>query len=179
MEQEATILRSKTHELETEHEKTVAENRRLALRLTRRPPPTDSEKLLLDKMELEERIKALEKKLTDASALSRSSSTTSLSGSESPRLGRQSGRLSPNAAASPENSVLRREKDILEKDLKHKEDQINSLTLKVQHLEKEIDNSHQRLDARLKAVQRQAKKPTDTTTRLQMKVSRSHSWPNS
>lgn len=160
VEQEASILRTKTTEMEAENEKLSAENRRLQLRVSRKPPPTDAEKLLMDKMDLEERIKALEKKLSESGTPD---------GSKSPRLGRDRTRLSPNSLA--ESSVLKREKEILERDLKSKEDAINTLTLKVQQLEMENGNLHHRIDIKAHpAVKRTPKKPSESMTKAQLKV---------
>lgn len=152
-------------DLEAENEKMISDNRRLQLRVSRKPPPTDSEKLLLDKLELEERIKALEKKLTEAAP--------KLDAEKSPRLGRstdRSGRLSPNMPNS-ESSVLKREKEILERDLKSKEEQVHNLTLRVQHMEKENENLHHRMEMKANTVKRTPKKPSETMTKLQLKVS--------
>lgn len=162
-------MRSKTVELETENEKMTAENRRLHLRASRKPPPSDAEKLLLDKLELEERIKNMEKKLTEASSHKQHTDLE-----KSPRLGRandRGARLS-TSSINPESSVLKREKDILERDLKSKEEQINSLTLRLQHMEKENENLHHRMDTRVAAVKRVPKKPTETMTKIQLKVRR-------
>ena len=167
MEQEATILRTKTHELEAENDKMSAENRRLHLRVSRKGAPSDSEKLLLDKLELEERIKALEKKLAEIPARG---PATAPSGS--PRSSRSSGRLSPNDA--PETSVLRREKEILEKDVNNKEDEIANLKSRVQQLEKDRDAK----GSLNKIPQRVAKKPADTMTKLQLKVHFIQSYSN-
>lgn len=160
-------MRSKTIDLETENDKMTAENRRLQLRVSRKPPPTDSEKLLMDKLELEERIKAMEKKLTEAATHKPHSDPE-----KSPRLGRvpdRSGRLSAGSI-TPESSVLKREKEILERDLKSKEEQISSLTLRLQHMEKENENLHHRMEARLAAIKRVPKKPSETMTKVQLKV---------
>ncbi|XP_059351454.1 trichohyalin-like isoform X3 [Daphnia carinata] len=166
VEQEAGILRSKTAELETENEKMTAENRRLHLRVSRKAPPTDAEKLLLDKLELEERIQAMEKKLTEAV-----NHKPHIELEKSPRLGRASDRGTRLSTASitPESSVLKREKEILERDLKSKEEQINSLTLRLQHMEKENENLHHRMETRMAAVKRTPKKPNDTMTKIQLK----------
>lgn len=132
--------------------------------MSRKPPPTDAEKLLLDKLELEERMKALEKKLSDHKSHS--------DPEKSPRLSRvqdRSGRLSPNAI-TPESSVLKREKEILERDIKSKEEQINSLTLRLQHMEKENENLHHRMETRVAAIKRTPKKPSETMTKIQLKV---------
>ena len=163
MEQEAAILRAKTHDLEAENEKVTSDNRRMALRLTRKGPPSDADKLHMEKLELEDKVKSLEKKL--AEALSRASDVD-----KSPRMGRSgsSGRLSPMSGS--ENSVLKREKDILEKDLKHKEEQISTLSLKVQHLEKENENLHQRMEVRATQIKRTPKKPMETMTKMQLKA---------
>lgn len=161
------ILRSKTSELETENDKVTAENRRLQLRVSRKPPPTDAEKLLLDKLELEERMKALEKKLSEAASHKAHSDPE-----KSPRLSRvqdRSGRLSPNSI-TPESSVLKREKEILERDIKSKEEQISSLTLRLQHMEKENENLHHRMETRVAAIKRVPKKPSETMTKIQLKV---------
>ena len=159
VEQEATILRTKTQDLEAENDKMMAENRRLHLRVSRKGAPTDSEKLLLDKLELEERIRALEKKLAE---ISTKGSPSVPSGS--PRLSRSSGRLSPIDAS--ESSVLRREKEILDKDLKSKEDEIASLKSRLQQLEKDRSAKGSSM-----IPQRQPKKPLDTMTKSQLKVS--------
>ncbi|XP_046633192.1 trichohyalin-like isoform X2 [Daphnia pulicaria] len=166
VEQEAGILRSKTVDLETENEKMTAENRRLHLRVSRKPPPSDAEKLLLDKLELEERIKNMEKKLTEASGHKQHTDLE-----KSPRLARASDRGARLSTGSinPESSVLKREKEILERDLKSKEEQINSLTLRLQHMEKENENLHHRMDTRVGAVKRVPKKPTETMTKIQLK----------
>nr|CAH0112438.1 unnamed protein product [Daphnia galeata] len=166
VEQEAGILRSKTVELETENEKMTAENRRLHLRVSRKPPPSDAEKLLIDKLELEERIKNMEKKLTEAASPKQHGDPE-----KSPRLGRASDRGARLSTGSinPESSVLKREKEILERDLKSKEEQINSLTLRLQHMEKENENLHHRMDTRVAAVKRIPKKPSETMTKVQLK----------
>lgn len=167
VEQEAGILRSKTVDLEAENEKMTAENRRLHLRVSRKAPPTDAEKLLLDKLELEERIQAMEKKLTEAT-----NHKQHIELEKSPRLGRASDRGTRLSTSSinPESSVLKREKEILERDLKSKEEQINSLTLRLQHMEKENENLHHRMETRMAAVKRTPKKPSDTMTKIQLKV---------
>lgn len=160
------ILRSKTVDLESENDKMTAENRRLQLRVSRKPPPTDAEKLLLDKLELEERIKAMEKKLTEAASHKPHSDPE-----KSPRLGRVQDRTRLSTGSiSPESSVLKREKEILERDLKSKEEQISSLTLRLQNMEKENENLHHRMDTRIAAVKRVPKKPSETMTKLQLKV---------
>lgn len=161
VEQEASILRSKTVEMETENDKLAAENRRLQLRVSRKAPPTDAEKLLLDKMELEERIKALEKKLTEAA-----------DGGKSPRLGRDRNRLSVGGSNNvAESSVLKREKEILERDLKSKEETITTLTVNLQQLEKENENLRHRMEVKAAAAaKRTPKKPSETMTKLQLKV---------
>ncbi|XP_032785045.2 myosin-11 isoform X1 [Daphnia magna] len=166
VEQEAGILRSKTVDLEAENEKMTAENRRLHLRVSRKAPPTDAEKLLLDKLELEERIQAMEKKLTEAT-----NHKQHIELEKSPRLGRASDRGTRLSTSSinPESSVLKREKEILERDLKSKEEQINSLTLRLQHMEKENENLHHRMETRMAAVKRTPKKPSDTMTKIQLK----------
>lgn len=160
-------MRSKTVDLETENEKMTAENRRLHLRVSRKPPPSDAEKLLLDKLELEERIKNMEKKLTEASGHKQHTDLE-----KSPRLARASDRGARLSTGSinPESSVLKREKEILERDLKSKEEQINSITLRLQHMEKENENLHHRMDTRVGAVKRVPKKPTETMTKIQLKV---------
>ena len=168
VEQEAAILRSKTHDLEAENEKMTAENRRLHLRVSRKPPPSDSEKLLMDKLELEERIKNMEKKLTEASSHKPHSDPE-----KSPRLSRAGsagGRLTTPGSVTPESSVLKREKEILERDIKSKEEQISSLTLRLQHMEKENENLHHRMEARVAAIKRVPKKPSETMTKIALKV---------
>lgn len=160
-------MRSKTADLEAENEKMTAENRRLHLRVSRKPAPTDSEKLLLDKLELEERIKNMEKKLTEAATHKPHTEPE-----KSPRLGRvadRSGRLS-TGSITPESSVLKREKEILERDIKSKEEQISSLTLRLQHMEKENENLHHRMDTRVAAIKRVPKKPSETMTKIALKV---------
>ena len=167
VEQEASILRTKTTDMEAENEKLAAENRRLQLRVSRKPPPTDAEKLLMDKMELEDRLKALEKKLTEAAL------PGVMDGSKSPRLGRDRNRLSPGAPSPAESSVLKREKEILERDLKSKEDTISSLSQRLQQLEKENENLHSRVEAKASAaslVKRTPKKPSESMTKAQLKV---------
>ena len=62
VEQEAAILRAKTHDLEAENEKVTSDNRRMALRLTRKGPPSDADKLHMEKLEREDKVKSLEKK---------------------------------------------------------------------------------------------------------------------
>lgn len=145
----------------------TAENRRLHLRVSRKAPPTDSEKLLLDKLELEERIQAMEKKLTEVMSHKQHTDME-----KSPRLGRASDRGTRLSTGSlnPESSVLKREKEILERDLKSKEEQINSLTLRLQHMEKENENLHHRMETRVAAVKRIPKKPNETMTKIQLKV---------
>lgn len=161
-------MRTKTTDLETENDKITAENRRLQLRVSRKPPPSDSEKLLMDKLELEERIKAMEKKLTEVVNHKQHPDAE-----KSPRLGRandRSGnRLQPNSM-TPESSVLKREKEILERDLKSKEEQINSLTLRLQQMEKENENLHHRMETRATLVKRTPKKANDAMTKIQLKV---------
>ncbi len=165
VEQEASILRSKTVDMEAENDKLAAENRRLHLRVSRKGPPTDAEKLMMDKMELEERLKALEKKLGEVP-----SSASSPDGSKSPRLGRDRNRLSPNSTPA-ESSVLKREKEILERDLKSKEDALNTLTLRLQQMEKENENLHHRMEVKANAsAKRTPKKPSETMTKMQLKV---------
>ncbi|XP_074603575.1 uncharacterized protein LOC141857068 [Brevipalpus obovatus] len=61
VEQEANILRQKIMSLEAENEKITSENRRLQLRVCRRPPPGPLEELQIENMELKERISRLEK----------------------------------------------------------------------------------------------------------------------
>ena len=161
VEQEATILRTKTNSLEAENEKMIAENRRLQLRVSRKGAPTESEKLMIDKLELEERIKALEKKLSEIGP--------KLADAEkSPRLSR-SGRLSPNSASGSESSVLKREKEILEREIKAKEEHIATLTQRVQQMEKENQNLRQKAETPA-PIRRTPKKSSDTMTKLQLKV---------
>lgn len=61
VEQEANILRQKIMSLEAENEKITSENRRLQLRVCRRPPPGPQEELQIENMELKERISRLER----------------------------------------------------------------------------------------------------------------------
>lgn len=166
VEQEASILRSKTVDMEAENDKLAAENRRLHLRVSRKGPPTDAEKLMMDKMELEERLKALEKKLGEVP-----SSIGTPDGSKSPRLGRDRNRLSPGNSTPAESSVLKREKEILERDLKSKEDALTTLTLRLQQMEKENENLHHRMEVKANAsAKRTPKKPSETMTKMQLKV---------
>jgi predicted nucleic acid-binding Zn-ribbon protein len=69
-----------------------------------------------------------------------------------------------------ESSVLKREKEILERDLKSKEEQLHTLTLRVQQMEKENENLHHRMEMKSNAVKRIPKKPSETMTKLQLKV---------
>lgn len=161
VEQEAAILRSKTVDLEAEHDKLVTENRKLQLRASRKPPPTDSEKLLIDKLELEERLKALEKKLSESAKQNEP---------EKSRAGRTVDRNGRVGAPSAESTVIKREKEILERENKAKEQQISEMNHKIQNLEKEKDNLHHRLDNLLMPVDRTPKKPTETMTKQQLKV---------
>lgn len=162
VEQEAAILRTKTQSLETEHEKMIAENRKLQLRVSRKPPPTDSEKLLIDKLELEERLKTLEKKLSE--------SASKPSEPDKSRPGRTADRNGRIGAPSAESTVLKREKEILERDIKAKDQQISDMNRKLQNLEKEKENLHHRLDTLLMPVDRVPKKPTETMTKQALKV---------
>lgn len=63
VEQEASILRQKTVDLEAENDKLAAENKRCQLRLSRKPPPGPQELLQLDNMELKEKLTDAERKL--------------------------------------------------------------------------------------------------------------------
>ncbi|CAN7998725.1 unnamed protein product [Ixodes hexagonus] len=63
VEQEASILRQKTVDLETENDKLAVENKRCQLRLSRKPPPGPQELLQLDNMELKEKLADSERKL--------------------------------------------------------------------------------------------------------------------
>ncbi|XP_077519344.1 uncharacterized protein LOC144129224 [Amblyomma americanum] len=63
VEQEASILRQKAQDLETENDRLMAENKRCQLRLSRKPPPGPQELLQLDNMELKEKLADSERKL--------------------------------------------------------------------------------------------------------------------
>ncbi|KAJ6222389.1 hypothetical protein RDWZM_000934 [Blomia tropicalis] len=61
-EQEATILRQKLIMLENDNEKYVNENKRLQLRISKKPPPGPADQLQLENMELKDKIRELERK---------------------------------------------------------------------------------------------------------------------
>ena len=61
-EQEATILRQKLIGLESDNEKLVNENKRLSLRISKKPPPGPADQLQLENLELKDRVKDLERK---------------------------------------------------------------------------------------------------------------------
>nr|XP_042908856.1 myosin heavy chain, skeletal muscle [Parasteatoda tepidariorum] len=63
VEQEASILRQKLNSLETENEKLVTENKRMTLRLTKKPPPTSADILQMDNMELKQKLEDQQRKL--------------------------------------------------------------------------------------------------------------------
>lgn len=65
VEQEASILRQKTVDLESENDKLMSENKRCQLRLSRKPPPGPQELLQLDNMELKDKLTEAERKLKD------------------------------------------------------------------------------------------------------------------
>ena len=61
-EQEAGILRQKLITLENDNEKLVNENKRLQLRISKKPPPGPADQLQLENMELKDKIRDLERK---------------------------------------------------------------------------------------------------------------------
>lgn len=61
-EQEAAILRQKLMALEADNEKLVGENKRLQLRISKKPPPGPADQLQLENLELKERVKEYERK---------------------------------------------------------------------------------------------------------------------
>lgn len=61
-EQEAGILRQKLITLENENEKLVNENKRLQLRISKKPPPGPADQLQFENMELKDRIRDYERK---------------------------------------------------------------------------------------------------------------------
>ncbi|XP_064480884.1 trichohyalin-like [Ornithodoros turicata] len=63
VEQEASILRQKSIDLENENEKLANENKRHLLRLSRKPPPGPQELLQLDNLELKEKLSDVEGRL--------------------------------------------------------------------------------------------------------------------
>lgn len=61
-EQEANILRQKLISLESDNEKLSNENKRLQLRISKKPPPGPVDELHLENMELKDKIRDLERK---------------------------------------------------------------------------------------------------------------------
>lgn len=61
-EQEANILRHKLISLENENEKLLNENKRLQLRISKKPPPGPVDQLQMENVELQEKIRELERK---------------------------------------------------------------------------------------------------------------------
>ncbi|GBO40997.1 hypothetical protein AVEN_265069-1 [Araneus ventricosus] len=63
VEQEASILRQKVNNLETENEKLTIENKRMTLRLTKKPPPSSADILQMENMELKQKLEEQQRKL--------------------------------------------------------------------------------------------------------------------
>lgn len=85
VEQEANILRQKIASVEGENERLSSENRRLQIRVSRRPPPGPMDELQIENIDLKEKIAMLERRSSITSEMSHlmmSSSSASSSASE-------------------------------------------------------------------------------------------------
>ncbi|XP_065581081.1 centrosomal protein of 290 kDa-like [Artemia franciscana] len=167
IEQEYSVLRQRTIDLENDCEKIQSENRRLQLRVSRRPttalPP--SEQLHIENEDLKEQLKTMEKRLSEANSKVKELSEKQ----ESPRASRTGKYLALN---NGELDIIKREKELVEKELRTKEDDIFALKTKL----KELGEENKSLSDKVKTVintsrykSRTPKKVTDLTTKNSLK----------
>lgn len=80
------MLKQKVADLEAETERITEENRRLAMRASRRPTPSPADQLQHENNELKSKLEELEKKLADVSTSRKGSLGKPPSGSDKEQL---------------------------------------------------------------------------------------------
>ncbi|XP_067141899.1 putative leucine-rich repeat-containing protein DDB_G0290503 isoform X2 [Centruroides vittatus] len=164
IEQEAAMLRQKTTDLDNENEKLMTENKRLQLRISRKPPLDSAGELQVENLELKTKISTLEKKLSAAQeelekALSGGFSPTTIIAEFKPRRA---------SLTESENELI----TSLKKKLKSEEDENSSLKTKLVQLE--IDNNkmtrdYKKLKDALNYKKKTPKVMHDTVTRMELR----------
>ncbi|XP_049773051.1 trichohyalin isoform X2 [Schistocerca cancellata] len=168
IEQEAAILRTRTQALETENEKLTAENKKLQLvRGTKKTINSTATDETSDRaVELKERIADLERQLEEANKKVKELQT---------KIDEQE---DEKKTAEPKKKTVSPEVSKLRKEVKAKTEELEKLKTNFTKTESENEKLNQELkrlkDEALQDVlkyykQRSPKKPTDLTTKLQMK----------
>lgn len=114
-EQEANILRQKMVTLENDNDKLINENKRLQLRISKKPPPGPVDQLQMENMELKDKIKDLDRKCES---------------------------LKTDLMNSKMNETTETETDFisnLKKQLRNKEEDMNKLTSKLTQMDIEFN----------------------------------------
>ncbi|XP_046991524.1 COP1-interactive protein 1 isoform X1 [Schistocerca americana] len=168
IEQEAAILRTRTQALETENEKLTAENKKLQLvRGTKKTMNSTATDETSDRaVELKERIADLERQLEEANKKVKELQT---------KIDEQE---NEKKTAEPKKKTVSPEVSKLRKEVKAKTEELEKLKTNFTKTESENEKLNQELkrlkDEALQDVlryykQRSPKKPTDLTTKVQMK----------
>ncbi|XP_076362144.1 LOW QUALITY PROTEIN: uncharacterized protein LOC143253002 [Tachypleus tridentatus] len=164
VEQEAGILRQKTMELETENENLLAENKRLQLRVSRKPPPGPADQLQLANMELRDKVQELEKKVSN---LKEELEKTTVSGSM-PATVIQDYRPRKESLTDTESDLIAS----LKKQIKNKEDEISCMQTKILQLEiqnTKVSRDYKKLKDNLNYKKKAPRLVRETATRLELK----------
>lgn len=170
VEQEASILRQKLISLESENEKLGGENKRLQLRVSRKPPAGPTEKLQLENLEFKQKLEVMEKKCEtlqkELQASISSPNIASLS-QDSNKTSNKSSKAG-GALSSNESDLI----DALKKQLKSKEDEVLELQSKAARIETENSKVNREFKKLKEAFsfKRKGRRPIkDSATRIELK----------
>lgn len=161
VEQEATILRQKTLDLENENDKLATENRKLQIRADRKGLPTSNEKLAMENIDLKSKVATLEKKLA---ALMSDSGSVVIPGvvKEYPVSTDKQTTDETNSRVKKSGVVTRLKEQVVTL-----ESEVDSLKKKVNDLEEE--NLCLKKNKNVINPERKFKKITENTTKQEMK----------
>lgn len=158
MEQEVSILRQKSLKLESENDKLNSDNRRMNMRLSKKPPPGKAENLQIENMELKSRIEELQKKVNDLLAGVRTSTSDEVV--EVVRRG---------SLTDSEQELI----TSLKKRVKYKEDELGEIQTKYAKIEIENNKLGRELkklrDRMISVKKRDHRKVRDDATRMDLK----------
>ncbi|GFW66358.1 uncharacterized protein TNCV_3433211 [Trichonephila clavipes] len=165
VEQEASILRQKVNNLETENEKLTMENKRMTLRLTKKPPPSSADILQMENMELKQKLEDQQRKLeTMRDELEKAAQENPvLIQDYKPRRESLTSLLSEN-----ENDLIAS----LKKRLKTKDEEYQSVQTKAVQLEVEnsrLNREYKKLKEALGSKKKPMKAIRDSATRIELR----------
>lgn len=164
VEQEATMLRQKTIDLDNENEKLMTENKRLQLRISRKPPLDSVGELQVENLELKNKISSLEKKLS----ATQEELEKVMSGGFSPTTIIQEYKPRRASLTDSENELI----VSLKKRLKTEEEENSSLKTKLTELEidkNKLSRDYKKLKDALNYKKKAPKIVHDTVTRMELR----------